>query len=304
MELQKKDGNGARAQTGSLPPPPLEAQTVRAAFDRDGFVIVKGLFSLDEVLDLRDRCKRAIERLGHTAELLSTPELRDVMLDDRIHQVLRALLGPTLVYFGDSTFYANSRFDRHLHVDARADDADPSKTEYPIVRMGLYLQDHAQHSNGLKVRPGAHKTVLWSARNVLRLAGIGGARLSLAAFKPKPFYNVPSEPGDLVVWSLRMHHAGHAIRLRFFDELALPPALERFVPQRLQRPMPKDRYAIFCSWGKPSAELDAYLKSLGYHPDYRAYWQRSKFNTPEIVEACEKKGIVVRDDVLKLAKMA
>jgi hypothetical protein len=274
------------------------------AYEAEGFALVKGIFSLDEVIALREICFdtfRASE--GKIADLASYPALRGVVLDDRVLAVARAALGHDLVYFGDSTFYANSRFDRHIHHDARGDVDDPSSTEFPILRMGIYLQDHAFHSNGLKVRPGSHRRVFWNVRNGLRLFGVGGKRLNPRAFRPSWFYNVPTEPGDIVFWNLRTHHSAHAIRLRG-TELALPPRIEEILPARFVRPMTKDRCALFMSWGRESPQLDAYIKQLGFDSSAREQWLRSSFDSREARDAFEQKAVAVRPDVLRLARIS
>jgi hypothetical protein len=305
---QKPDhSNGAmgewQATSSSIAQVVAATSTFKADYARDGFAIVKGVFSLDEVLEMRRRCAAIFERTaGKIGDVATYPELREILLDDRIVSIARALLVDP-VYFGDSTFYANSRFDRHMHNDARGDVEDPSRSTYSILRMGLYLQDHAFHSNGLKVRPGSHRRVFWNVRNGLRLMGVGGSRLSVSAFRPTWYYNAPTEPGDLVFWNLRTHHAGHAVRLRAVDGFALPPSIEHLVPARFARPMPKDRFAIFSSWGRQSPELDAYIKQLGYSPHYRDYWQRSTFDSQESRAAFAQQRIAVRDDVLRLYQL-
>lgn len=275
-----------------------------SVYERDGFTIVKGVFSLEEVLAMRKACAEVFaETGGKIGELATYPQLRRVLLDDRVIAIARAALGKAVVYFGDSNFYANSRFDRHIHNDARGDAEDPSTSDYPILRMGIYLQDHAFHSNGLKVRPRSHKSVFWNVRNGLRLVGIGGKRLSPGAFRPRWFYNVPTEPGDLVFWNLRTHHAGHALRLRGLDGFALPPAVEGLVPARMARPMAKERYAIFMSWGRESAALSAYVKSLAYLPGYQGVWQRSSFDAQVVRDAFATKGVTLNTDALLLSKL-
>lgn len=302
-QVSSSIGGGWKTSASALAQVTAAIPQFRADYERDGFAIVKSVFSLDEVLEMRRRCAAIFERTkGKIGDVASYPELREVLLDDRVVTIARTML-ENPVYFGDSTFYANSRFDRHMHNDARGDVEDPSCSPYSILRMGLYLQDHAFHSNGLKVRPGSHKRVFWNARNGLRLFGFGGSRLSLKAFRPSWYFNVPSEPGDLVFWNLRTHHAGHAVRLRAIDNFALPPSVEHLVPERFARPMPKDRFAIFSSWGRQSPELDAYIKQLGYSPHYRDYWQRSTFDSREARAAFAQKKIDVRDDVLRLTHL-
>lgn len=275
-----------------------------SSFEVDGYALVKGIFSLDEVIALRKVCAELHESTGGKhGEIATYPALRRVLLDDRVIAIARAVLGRQASYFGDSTFYANSRFDRHLHNDARGDTEDPARSSFPIIRMGIYLQDHAQFSNGLKVRPGSHRSAFWTPRNALRLAGLGGKKLSIEAFRPRWFHNVPTEPGDLVFWSLRMHHSAHAIRLRGLPDFALPPRLEDVLPPRFARPMSKDRYAVFMSWGKDSPALDAYMKQLAYHPQYTPMLKRSSLATDEVRQAFGQKGVPLDERMYKLAQL-
>jgi hypothetical protein len=279
-------------------------EQAHADYRRDGFAIVRRVFSLSEVLDFRRRCDAVRARVsGRISDLLSYPEFLDVVLDARVLSVARAVLGSDIVYFGDSTFVANSRADNHLHNDARGDVWDPARSEYPIIRLGIYLQDHTLFSDGLKVRPGSHRSVFWTQRNLFRLAGVGGQRLSLKAFRPRWFYNVPSEPGDLVFWNLRTHHSAHAVRLRRLDPFALPSAVDSRLPSFLRKPPPSDRYAMFMSLGAPSEALHRFIRELGLNPHYRPMWEGAAFDRPEVRSACEAAGVTLDRDVLDLWKL-
>jgi hypothetical protein len=301
MVAEQKPRGGWSAPASTVARIRDDAPTFCSEFEKSGFAIVKGIFSLDEALEMRRRCAEVFTATnGKFGDLATHALLRDILLDDRVLAVARAVLGPEIVYFGDSTFYANSRFERHMHNDAHGDMADPARTDYPIIRMGIYLQDHAWHSNGLKVKPGSHRRVFWNARNAARMLGVGGPRLSVDAFRPCSFYNVPSEPGDLVFWSLRTHHSGHALRLRGFDTLALPPTVERYFPLRFTRPMAKERFAMFMSWARPSPVLDAYIKYIGYDRMNREYWERCRLDAPDVGASFSQKNVILRNDVLRL----
>src|ERR1700724_2138543 len=97
-------------------------KSVADCFARDGFVVVRDIFSRDEIQDLRQRVQRQFEadqseqkvlddEWNHTeqkigkGDLLSKPLLREIVLDNRILNIARALLPPKpLVYFGDSSY--------------------------------------------------------------------------------------------------------------------------------------------------------------------------------------------------------
>lgn len=267
-----------------------------------GFGHLKGVFDATEVRSIRNACLDVWARhQGQTGDLLSYPELRHLALDDRLLHVARALLGKRLVYFGESSLAVDLRRDRVLHRDAKDDPADPSTTSYPIIRFGIYLQDHAHHSDGLKLCPRSHKRVLWTLRNLARLAVPIGreGRLRLSSFRPSWFYNVPTEPGDVVFWNLRTHHSGHAVRLKALPNVALPPRVENLLPDALQAPLERERCAVFMSMGAPSDELNRYILERATTVYNRDFWPRCGFGTLEVREFCEKKGVELRLDGLR-----
>jgi hypothetical protein len=270
-----------------------------------GFAHVVRVFSRGEVEDLRRRCRELFDSHHHeTGDLLTYPALRHVALDERLLEMARAVLGSRLVYFGESSFVVDHRRKRLIHRDARNDPEDPSRTAYPIMRFGIYLQDHARFSDGLKVRPGSHRRLFWTSRNAARLVAPirNDERISPTALLPTPYYNIPSEPGDVVFWNLRTHHCGHAVRLRRLPRLALPPAVENFIPRQLQISLERERYAIFMSLGAPSPALDRYITERVQSPYNQGFWQRCGFNDPEVVALCREKGVEVRTDGLAGAR--
>src|SRR3989338_2013736 len=270
-------------------------------YRRCGYVHLTNVFSQREVEDFRKTCRDLWNRFeGKTGDLLSYPELRHVALDDRLLNIARDVLGENVVYFGDSSFAVNYQRDRHLHRDARDDREDPSMTSYPILRLGIYLQDHSRYSDGLKVRPGSQKSVFWTTRNFLRLFLCIGReeRIRLSAFKPTWFYNVPTQSGDVVLWNLRTHHAGHAVRLRKFPNLAFPPKIDNVIPQAFQEPAERERVTLFMSLGAPSLALDRYIAERARTVFNQDFWHRCHFDDPEVLAMCKAKGLTVRSDVL------
>src|SRR6185437_14158313 len=105
----------------------------KAKFERDGYVIVKNVFTKDEIEQIRkevytsweqDKQKNLAFRLDpkqtnatyFKGDLLSKPPLRHVLLDDRILQIAQVILGGDLVYFGDSNYQVGTGF-RGYHRD-------------------------------------------------------------------------------------------------------------------------------------------------------------------------------------------
>jgi hypothetical protein len=274
---------------------------IKPFFDRWGFAHVGGVFSREEIGEIRAVAAALVREHGaNTGDLLTYPQMRRVLLDRRVLELARGVLGSEIVYFGESSFVTEHRRARILHHDARNDRRDPSRSSYPLARIGIYLQDHADHSDGLKVRPGSHRIALRTPRNLLRTLGIGrGERYRLAAFRGAPYYNVPSRPGDVIIWSLRIHHVGHAVRLRFAKDVALSPRVEGWVPSLLQAPQHQSRSAVFITFGAPSEALEAYIAERARTPFLAEFWKRCCFDAEDAQRACREAGVTLRTDCLR-----
>lgn len=265
------------------------------AFDRDGYTIVRNVFSTDEVNDLRRRTLQQVEfdrrqsklythetlpfKFGK-GDLLSKPLLQDVVLDDRIIGIARQLQPPgQLVYFGDSV-YTVGMGGRGFHRDNidRGDLSGPDwKGPYTLLRIGIYLQDHRYHSGGLRIKVGSH----------LRKDG-------------QPII-VDSEAGDVVVWNMRTLHSGNAVRLRFWPSYGHLPTvrnLRRFklgegdIPMWMQRPQ-DERIALFMSFGVESTHLDRYVDEyLNKCDEPRERMTISRFGD-EVWQTAERKNLKI-----------
>lgn len=265
------------------------------AFSRDGYTVVRNVFSAEEIGDLRRRTFAQVDldrsqgrlythpylpfKYGK-GDLLSKPLLQDVILDDRIIGIARQLLprGP-LVYFGDSV-YNIGMGARGFHRDNidQGNMAGPDwNGPYTLLRLGIYLQDHRYRSGGLRIKVGSH----------LRESG-------------QPIL-VDSEVGDVVVWNMRTLHSGNAVRLRFWPSFGHLPTvrnLRRFkigegdIPMWLQLPQ-DERIALFMSFGVESAHLDRYINEyLSKADEPRERMKISRFGD-EVWQSAERKHLKI-----------
>ena len=177
----------------------------RETLKTKGWVLIKNVFNRTEIEQFR---KDAItyRKSDQTGDLLSDKSLNKIITDDRILNIASGLLQDTPVYFGDSTATVHSIDNRISHgfhkdsADKNDGNAPDFKTEYSILRVGIYLQDHSKHSQGLIVRDGSHKVANTTTGTSV---------------------NVPSEPGDVIVWYLTTTHSGNAKRLKHFKNLVV-----------------------------------------------------------------------------------
>ena len=267
-------------------------------FQQDGFVHLRDVFSAEEIARFREAVLKEADRGTETGQRLksvsgetvpcrdvaSVPGLEGVVFDQRLVRVAQLLLGVQKpVYFGDSSVMVGGA-QRGFHKDSSNRD-DPSHSDwqspYGLVRMGIYLQDHSNHSGGLRLRVGSHLH-----------ADVTTGRS----------YAVPTRPGDVVVWNLRTTHSGHAVRIRGMKSLPLQPRVEFRLPQPLRTGEEKLRAAIFMTYGANGCHLETYLRK---HTDTSTYpenyllraWEHSN-GGESMISRAEQAGVEFRRPIL------
>jgi Phytanoyl-CoA dioxygenase (PhyH) len=223
-------------------------------FNKTGYAIKYNVFSKEEIVNMRERVKQQLEEdqknnltftLQNTSacysrgDLLSKNHLNGILLDPRILQIAKDVLNTEhLVYFGDST-YQTGTGARGFHRDNvdRIFKSGPDWTpEYNLVRIGIYLQDHAKFSGGLKVKVGSH-------------ANRDGKTI---------FIN--SNAGDVAVWSLKTLHSGNAVRLKGLPGVSIDhSSIENRIPAFLKKEQQQERMSLFMTFGVPGPHVDRFI---------------------------------------------
>ena len=277
----------------------IDRDSVRREYMSDGFVLIgqyplyPSIFSTQEIESLRAACAT------YTAgDILSKSAFSFLPLDDRILMLVRAMIGDRIVYFGESTALYNAVAEtpqyRHYHNDSRGDDFDFSM-DYSVIRVGIYLQDHARHSGGLKLRPGSHRKFCME-KNGFRSA----VKHLLKRRRPHDFLvhhslNVETTTGSILAWNMRIHHTGYARRLRRFPNFALHPHVENLLPDGVFMPEERERCVVFMTFGAPSGYLEMYIENRVNRQDMRNHWRNTHF-TDEAVDLARRKGVTLRMD--------
>ncbi len=259
-------------------------------FWRDGYFLAQSVFTEGEIADIRARVERVFEGLASRktkdaslpGDLSTYKELCTVVTDRRLLELARTLLGGQPVYFRDSTAHVGSPTKAGWHKDNRLSDRfDPHGEDwsgrYPILRMGLYCEDHLHHSGGLSVRAGSHTLVPMPplARLSFAVTGVAYKRIPrLGVWKHAMLWHgrprhVGTRVGDVAVWNLRTTHTGHSVRTRFMADHKFPQRVEKIVPRSWSLPEEKERIALFLSFGTSSPHLSRYLAYL----ETRDYFQ-------------------------------
>jgi len=288
-----------------------------------GFCAVKGVFSPEEMAAIEADMKSASEDSdGNIPDLLSCEKLRWVMLNDRIMSVAHALLGQELVYYGETAVnyeatagkYTNNPYNE-LHFDARGMPDNlvdiwqpPSNSDhiFGAYRFGIYLRDYSLSSGGLKVAVKSHlgdpdpfeRAELAEKRTIKGRSGSGNFTHLAPTFE---LFNVPTEPGDVVVWNLRTMHAAGALKLKDYPDAAMHPRLEgkllKSAPHMFE-PSASPRNAIFFDYGRPCEDVDLHIKHRSQLSSEKNFseMRRLRFDTHDIADIARAYGIQLRFD--------
>ena len=154
-------------------------RTLREEFERQGFVVVRGLLTLAEAADYR----AAVQRLSGVLDadfgtrFFTCPDgitryraFWPLTYHSRVLDVIRSLGGPTARYTQHSDIhvnYASRASDRNYpggwHRDCACRDFnvgpdwDDSLGQYRVMRVAIYLQTYAESRSALGVVPGSHR---------------------------------------------------------------------------------------------------------------------------------------------------
>jgi hypothetical protein len=261
--------------------------TGREQFEKQGYLIVRNVFTPAEVASLRQaayqhrdlqkerglvaQVKQAASVKG---DLLSKDGMGWVIYDPRIVAIATDILGDTPVYFSDSTYQIGTG-TRGFHRDNidRYQFGQGADWEgaYPLIRFGIYLQDHDTYSGGIRFKAGSHDAA-------------DGADVF-----------ADTRAGDIVVWNMRTLHSGNARRMKVLNNLPLHVGLENRLPDFLFREQQGERVSLFFSYGLEGKHLDRYLEQ---HIQKRADMQenvRLSNYTPETLQKAEQNKVRVLD---------
>tara|TARA_B100000787_G_scaffold121418_1_gene91248 strand:- start:1021 stop:1902 length:882 start_codon:yes stop_codon:yes gene_type:complete len=284
-------------------------------YRKNGYIILKNIYSTEQVARFRNIIKKEVTKdLGnesrdyqfleqtHLKDVLSYSGLEEVILNEKLINALNGILDKQVVYWGFSSFRWNEKAYRRFHNDARNDTECPFTTKYPLVRVGVYLQDHSSFSNGLKIWKGSCNTLKYG-RTLLKKIIFGKG--SLKYLLPQQLYssiNVELEPGDAVIWNLRTCHSGMPIRVKYFQKTSFHPIIENFIEKFFPKLIIKsdvERAVLFSTFGAESKALENFVNYNLVHPETKNTLRNSNFlNNNLIKEKSEKLGLKLID-VLK-----
>tara|TARA_Y100000389_G_C17430190_1_gene502097 strand:+ start:408 stop:1211 length:804 start_codon:yes stop_codon:yes gene_type:complete len=230
--------------------------------EKHGFEIIKGVFTFEQIQDMRLAIKKTFKRLekldlieknkGKNYNFSSTKidviqqELEEfdyIIFNKNYLKAIKSLIGPDIAYMQDSSIQIGTGYTGYHKDNISRDDKDHDdwKSNYDVIRGALYFQNTKDYSGGVNIRIGSHKHAnLFSGKAI----------------------NVPLEEGDLIFWKLTSTHSGNAKRLKFFPNLSLFGRIQRLLPDYFFIAEQLERMALFASFGKPGIHYNNYERYL------------------------------------------
>lgn len=184
-----------------------------------GFFILRRLFSPEEIEKIQaeyeiGRAQVAalgLQPVGVRGQLnwsnlrSNAPTLSGLPEDERLAGVAEQLLGPeTFMIHCNSNQFVGSETEWHRDVKV---------SEFRGLKFALYLQPLRADNGALRVIPGSHLPCFSAALDQLQLAGVNiGEDNSYLHLSGKtvgdfPCYVCTTDPGDVIVFDLRLWHA-------------------------------------------------------------------------------------------------
>ena len=219
---------------------------------KDGYVVLPGLFTEQEIESLRKDVKEYFETAGRLANFGLTqpdamsriPSIRWLLYHEKLLAAFREVAGRDDIQFTfHSDAHSNLLGDWHTDTQAYFKPEEVRDDDFQVFKAGIYLQDHLGHNaQGLTVSEGSHLS----------------AKVENERVKP-----LPSRAGDVIIFDVRLFH--HGDRIRFFEKVC-----NRIIPSDaakarlgilLRRLMGrKEKLSIFFTFGAPNEHTTEFSK--------------------------------------------
>jgi len=271
-------------------------------FRKNGYIHVQKVFSEHEIQNFRKGC-----RLNKPGDSSCRPEFSNIMLSQKVIDIVKDLIGDEIIYPCLSLTRTNDlpqQFgSRFFHTDTVGDDNN-FDIEYPIINTGVYLQDYIDYSGTLKIMPGSHtrqcitsRTLLQASKHIVKYLLRRDMRGVFNILNLHRSINIPTMPGDMIIWYVRTHHSGYGIRPRFFPNWSLPPIIENWIPSFLKLPDNPERNVILSIFAAPSKYLETYIqKQITKAHRREHYLNNACFENEEMKALAKKEGVTIRND--------
>jgi phytanoyl-CoA hydroxylase len=188
--------------------------SVKEAFDRDGYVILRGLFTPSEVAEMKAEAKRVLgdaltnrkpgDHGVYVGMAAKSEVFHNVAADSRLADALEAVIGPDIEFLSDKIVYKSADIGF----------ASPWHQDWPYwegrnkISVWIALDPATEENGCLKLMPGSHKAL--ASHDGDSSDGHGfGYRLDQSTVDESKAVSAPCDAGDAVVFHDLTLHASH-----------------------------------------------------------------------------------------------
>ncbi len=199
------------AHSQAVDPQAGEAEAM--AYERDGFIAVRGLFAPEETAEWKAKIKALLQEEGKLNNIPSgvrvwmadklDPYFRERMRDEQVARVLTRLIGPNVEFLSVKAVYKNEQttFGSPWHQDWFY-----WKGAHKLS-VWIALDDATPENGCLKMIPGSHRRAL-DMKEVDDGVGFG-RRVGEEDLKGLPVTTIPARRGDAVFFHDLTVHGSH-----------------------------------------------------------------------------------------------
>jgi ectoine hydroxylase len=204
----------------------------RERFERDGYVVLRGLLSPDEVAHYRGLMNRmsgltdedwSRQKWVRNDGVTTEPEFQPLIFHPGIVSAVRGLLGPTarytqhsdlLVHQGEPGWHRDSAY----RAFGEGPDWDESRAPYQVARVAIYLHSYAESESKLGVIPGTHRREpRFALKERAIMHQLSRLRPSARRAETPPFFTmrtkwIATEPGDTLIFNQRIYHSASVLK--------------------------------------------------------------------------------------------
>lgn len=198
-----------------------EILTNKDHFHKYGFCVVRNLLDDKEVENSKSKINEIFEENGKkvTQDLYNYRKTWEYILNDRLLNILRNLLGPNINYLHDFSVrnddhiaFASWHRDNPCRITGKGPDWDQDEP-YKVVTIITYLSPYKQTNSGITVIPSSHiKTYNHTFSNILRIFHYRMKKIKFLKgirdlIQKRISVTIRADAGDCVILSCKLMHA-------------------------------------------------------------------------------------------------
>lgn len=186
-------------------------KNIKESYDRDGYVIIRGLFSQEEIQEYKEAAREVLKQNGvgkegvYVGMAVASPLFKKAAAQPVLVQALQQIIGDNVVFLSDKLVFK----------DASTDFGSPWHQDYPYwkgshkVSVWIALDDATPENGCLRIVPGSH---LFGSANHGGDAsdGLGFInRLENRDIEGQSIIDLDALRGDAIIFHDLLYHASY-----------------------------------------------------------------------------------------------